>query len=93
MCAAISNPRRCAQVLLFTDKDSTPPVFEALAANLESQGLVFADVSADQAAALEQFSVDKARTILHHAAWRQLPALYSLLLCRDRRWSLHGHSL
>ena len=47
-------------MLLFTDKDSTPPVFEALAANLESLGLVFADVSASQADVLEQFSVDKA---------------------------------
>ena len=47
------------KVLLFTDKPQTPPLFQALAANLEPLGLLFADVAAQDAGVLQQFGVEK----------------------------------
>ena len=52
------SPQR-PKVLLFTDKPQTPPLFQALAANLEPLGLLFADVAAQDAEALQQLGVEK----------------------------------
>ena len=52
------------QVLLFTDKDTTPPLLQALSANLEPLGLLFADVHAEDKEVLQQFGVDKVHSCL-----------------------------
>ena len=47
------------KVLLFTDKEATPPLFAALSSNLRSKKLLFADVHSSQKAVMEQFGVAK----------------------------------
>ena len=56
-CAAAQVPK----VLLFTDKDATPPLFAALSINLRARRLLFADVHSSQQDVMEQFGVSKVR--------------------------------
>lgn len=55
------------KILLFTDKEATPRMFAALAANMRNRSMLFADVHTSQSAVLEQFGVKKVR--LGMVAW------------------------
>ena len=48
-------------VILFTDRDETPPVFAALSVNLRKYRYRFVDVRADDAQLMQQLNVKKAR--------------------------------
>ncbi|KAK9807192.1 hypothetical protein WJX73_006186 [Symbiochloris irregularis] len=47
------------KVLLFTDKEATPRLFAALAANMRNRSMLFADVHTSQTAVMEKFGVKK----------------------------------
>jgi hypothetical protein len=49
------------QVFLFTDKEETPAVFNALAANMRNYKYIFADVHSSQGEVMEKFGVEKVR--------------------------------
>jgi hypothetical protein len=57
------------QVFLFTDKEETPAVFNALAANMRNYKYIFADVHSSQEEVMEKFGVEKVRNSAH----RNLP--------------------
>ena len=49
------------QVILFTERDSTPGIFGALSVNLRKAGYDFADVHSSSKQILEEFGVHKVR--------------------------------
>lgn len=52
------------QIILFTNKDETPALFRALAANGQALGFGFADVHESEEALLKEFNVKKVRKAL-----------------------------
>lgn len=58
------------QVFLFTDKDETPPVFNALAANMRKYKYLFADVHSSDRELMEKFGIEKVNACLLHVPAR-----------------------
>ena len=59
VCTLLQVPK----VLLFTDKEETPPLFAALSVNFRHRQLLFADVHSGEQAVMEQFGVAKVNMI------------------------------
>lgn len=55
-------------VILFTDKDATPPVFAALSVNLRKYRYKFADAHSSDAALMSQFNIKKVSLKFLHPA-------------------------
>ncbi len=69
-------------VILFTDKETTPPVFAALSVNLRKYRYKFADAHSSDTALMSQFNIKKVSLLTaqqtHHSGFRSTAALPNL---------------
>ena len=68
------------QIILFTNKDETPAVFRALAANGHSLGFRFADVHESEQELLKEFNIKKVRQVL--GSWNRCSRGAGADVCR-----------
>lgn len=54
-----AHPPSCSQVILFTNKPQSPPLFRALANNLRGLGLAFVDIHESDTELMKQVKVPK----------------------------------
>lgn len=81
------------QIILFTNKNETPALFRALAANGQALGFGFADAHESEQALMKEFNVKKVRQLLVGTSLSQqevqggvpLERLHALALCEGRR--------